>query len=76
MGGLSLMGLPNNLVPESLRLANLILTPLAVGALMAAIGAWRVRRSQPVLRIDRFAHGYLFALTFALVRFKFAHQNP
>jgi len=69
----SLTVLPNNLVPESLRLANLILTPLAVGALMTAIGAWRARRGQPVLRIDRFAYGYLFALTFALVRFKFAN---
>jgi len=69
----SLTVLPNNLVPESLRLANLILTPLAVGALMAAIGAWRIRHGQPVLRIDRFAYGYLFALTLALVRFKFAN---
>ncbi len=73
MGGLSLTVLPNNLVPETLRLANLILTPLAVGALMTAIGAWRARRGQPVLRIDRFAYGYLFALTFALIRFKFAN---
>jgi hypothetical protein len=39
---------------------------------MAAIGAWRARRGEPVLRIDRFAYGYLFALSLALVRFFFA----
>jgi len=39
---------------------------------MSAMGYWRARRGQAVLRIDRFAYGYLFALTFALVRFWFA----
>jgi hypothetical protein len=33
---------------------------------------WRARHGKPVLRIDRFAYGYLFALAFALVRFLFA----
>jgi len=39
---------------------------------MAILGAWRARRGQQVLRIDRFAYGYLFALSIALVRFYFA----
>ncbi|MDC9640262.1 hypothetical protein QYG06_18720 [Xanthomonas euvesicatoria] len=39
---------------------------------MAALGAWRARRGDPVLRIDRFSHGYLFALCFALMRYFFA----
>lgn len=71
-GGLSLWPFPGNLVPEPWRIANLIVTPLAVGALMAAMGVWRARHGKPVLRIDRFAYGYLFALAFALVRFFFA----
>ena len=72
LGGLSLLVFPNNLVPEPWRLVNLFATPLAVGGLMVAMGAWRARRGQPVLRIDKFAYGYLFALALALVRFFFA----
>lgn len=72
LGGLSLLVFPNNLVPEAWRVANLVLTPLAVGGVMVGMGAWRVRRGQPVLRIDRFAYGYLFALSLALIRFYFA----
>lgn len=71
-GGLSLAAFPNNFVPAPWRIANLIATPLAVGGVMAAMGAWRARRGQPVLLIDKFAYGYLFALALALVRFFFA----
>ena len=72
LGGLSLLVFPTNLVPDSWRVLNLVATPLAVGGIMAAIGAWRARRGESVLRIDRFAYGYLFALSLALVRFFFA----
>lgn len=73
-GGLSLLAFPSHLVSSpGLRIANLIITPIAVGLLMGVMGAWRARRGQPLLRIDRFAYGYLFALFLALVRFKFAH---
>lgn len=72
LGGLSLLAFPDNLVPEAFRIANLVLTPLAVGCVMAAMGAWRARRGEPVLRIDKFAYGYLFALSLAIVRFFFA----
>lgn len=72
LGGLSLFVFPDNLVPESWRLANLAFTPLAVGGVMVIIGAWRARRGQPVLRIDRFAYGYLFALALGLVRYVYA----
>jgi hypothetical protein len=63
------------LVPHSFitwpmgRLANVIVTPLLTGALMALVGAWRRRRGQDVLRIDRFFHGFLFAFAMALVRY-------
>ena len=36
------------------------------------LGRWRARRGDDVLRIDRFACGYLFALSLALVRYFFA----
>ena len=72
LGGLSLLLFSAHFVSEGWRIANLILTPVVVGMLMSAMGYWRARRGQAVLRIDRFAYGYLFALTFALVRFWFA----
>ena len=57
---------------RTMRIVNLVLTPIAVGLLMCAMGAWRARRGDAVLRIDRFAYGYLFALALAVVRFSFA----
>lgn len=39
---------------------------------MAMVGRWRASRGKPVIRIERFFYGYLFALAFALVRFSFA----
>ena len=70
-GALSLLVFPQNLVP-AWRLGNLIIAPFAVGGLMVLIGAWRARREQTLLRIDRFVFAYLFALSFAGVRFCFA----
>ena len=72
-GGLSLWLFPENfVVGEALRILNLVVTPIAVGLLMCALGAWRARRGGVVLRIDRFAYGYLFAFALALIRFWFA----
>ncbi|MEQ6435054.1 hypothetical protein V8Z74_08425 [Comamonas sp. w2-DMI] len=45
LGGLSLLVLGHHLTPAGpLRWLNLLFTPVAVGALMAAMGAWRARR--------------------------------
>jgi hypothetical protein len=71
-GGISLLVFPNNLVPGAWRVANLVVTPLAVGGFMVMMGAWRARRGESVMRIDQFVYGYLFALCLALVRFYFA----
>lgn len=72
-GGLSLLLFRVHLTPPGmLRIANLVLTPLAVGGVMAAMGGWRARRGDPLFRIDKFWYGFLCALTFAAVRFKFA----
>lgn len=72
LGGLSLLVFPNNLIPHAWRVANLIATPIAVGGVMALMGTWRARRGEPVYRINRFAYGYVFALSMALIRFHFA----
>lgn len=72
-GGLSLWLLPHPLTRDGWpRLANLVITPVLAGLAMTLLGLWRARRGDPVLRIDRFACGYLFALAVAVVRFNFA----
>ena len=72
VGGLSLLVFPHNLMPETWRTANIVLTPLAAGLAMMAMGRWRARRGDTRLRIDRFGYGCLFALAMALVRYRFA----
>ncbi|MBM3845088.1 MAG: hypothetical protein FJ405_02220 [Verrucomicrobia bacterium] len=72
-GGLSPLAFPSHLVgSEGIRIANLIITPIAVGLVMCAMGVWRARRGQQTIRIDTFTYGYLFALTLVIVRFVFA----
>lgn len=71
-GGISLLAFPQHLTPEDWRIAHLLVTPVAVGIAMMLLGRWRARRGDTVLRIDRFACGYVFALALALVRFHFA----
>ena len=73
LGGMSLWLFPNYfMATKGLRIANAVLAPIVAGLCMAAIGAWRARRGQSVLRIDQFSYGYLFALAFGLMRFWFA----
>lgn len=73
-GGISLWFFPDYLMANAQwRVLSAACTPVAAGLCIAALGAWRARRGQAVLRIDKFAFGYLFALAFGLVRFGFAH---
>jgi hypothetical protein len=72
-GGLSVLALPQSLIHgDTMRLLNLAVTPIMAGLAMAALGAWRSKRGQQILRIDRFSYGYLFALSMAIVRFHFS----
>jgi len=74
VGALSLWPFPSLFVHSHAgRIANAIVTPVLAGASMAAIGAWRERRGQHTILLDRFAYGYLFALAMALVGLKFGH---
>ncbi|MEO7338033.1 MAG: hypothetical protein ABIV63_15780 [Caldimonas sp.] len=72
VGALSLWLFPTLFIrSHSGRIANAVVTPFVAGATMVAIGAWRRRRDQPLVLLDRFAYAYLFALVMALVRLRF-----
>jgi hypothetical protein len=69
-GGFSLWLVPALLIDSDwLKIVNLIATPTAAGAVMAMLGAWRRRRGQALIRLDRFGYGFVFALAMAIVRF-------
>ena len=69
---LSLWPFPHSVAhPIWLQLANLVIAPALAGWVLVAVGRWRVRRGQGALYLHRFIYGYVFALTFALVRFAF-----
>ncbi|PTT92033.1 hypothetical protein DBR42_02780 [Pelomonas sp. HMWF004] len=73
LGALSLWAWPDHLTRDGWpRLLNLVVTPVIAGLVMSLLGRWRARRGDPVLRIDRFACGYLFALALSVVRLNFA----
>ena len=73
VGALSLWIAPQHLTRDGWpRLVNLVFMPVVAGSAMTLMGRWRARRGDPVLRIDRFACGYLFALAVAVVRYNFA----
>ncbi len=73
VGGLSLLVFPLAFLSNPwARAANLVLTPLVAGATMALLGAWRRRRGQDLVRLDRFSYGVLFALALGGVRHLFA----
>lgn len=73
-GGASLLLMPALVIHgRPAQLAGLLVTPLLAGFLMCMVGAWRRQRGQDIVRLDRFAYGYTFALAFALVRFAFGH---
>ena len=73
VGAMSLWLVPALLISTHwLRIANLILTPVISGLVMARLGAWRKGRDEETIRLDTFAYGFLFALAMALVRFSWA----
>jgi hypothetical protein len=52
----------------TIRILNLIISPAIAGLSMAAIGSWRKKKGQDILRIDTFIYGALFAFGLAIVR--------
>ena len=74
MGGGSLIFFPHSFIhSEGLRIANLILTPLMLGAIMELIGRKRLANGEETVPLDKFSNAALFALGMAGVRFFFAH---
>ena len=74
VGSVSLLLFPHPFLhSKTLRVANLILTPVVSGAVMALIGMLRTRLGKPVIAIDRFSYGFVFALAMAAVRFCWAN---
>ncbi len=72
-GAISLWLFPTFFIKSHVgRVVSLLVTPVLAGAGMALIGAWRRKRGEELLRLDRFAYGYAFALSMAAVRFSFA----
>ncbi len=70
LGGLSLLIFPRSFVrSERFHGINLLITPLVSGFVMGALGRWRERHGQMILRLDSFVYGFVFAFAMALVRF-------
>ena len=56
-GGLSLLIFPAYAITDpTLRIANLVLTPLFLGAVMMMIGRLRQKRGQDLVKLDRFGY--------------------
>ena len=73
LGALSLHFFPTALARAGwLGIMNLVVVPVLAGLAMNALGAWRLRRDQNIIRLDRFGYAYLFALAMAAVRFFWA----
>ena len=74
VGGLSLLMAPESFArTQSARLFALFVAPIAAGAAMALVGAWRRRHGQVVIGLDRFLYGYCFAFAMAAVRYLWAN---
>ncbi|GHH22377.1 hypothetical protein GCM10008023_32340 [Sphingomonas glacialis] len=73
-GGISLLIMPRSFISNlGLREANVLITPIAVGAAMTLIGRWRASKGQTRIGIDRFGYAFIFAFLMAIVRFNWAH---
>lgn len=72
-GGISLLILPSTFLHSLvLRTANLIVTPIAVAAIMMAIGRRGLRKGRNADALDRFGNAYFFALAMTSVRYLWA----
>ncbi len=71
-GALSVHFFPSYFIKRyELRVGYLVLAPILVGLMMGLPGKLRADKHKEPIRIDSFLFGYIFALTFAAVRFFF-----
>lgn len=72
-GGLSLLIFPRLALRDpALRMANVLITPLIAGLVMALVGQARLKRGQILVRMDRFGYAFTFAFWMAFIRFMWA----
>jgi hypothetical protein len=57
---------------ETLRIVNLIIAPIILGLMMKFRGKKLEHKNINTIRLDSFWYGYVFALTFALIRLLFS----
>ena len=71
-GWLSILIFPHSFIRSSrLHGINLLITPLLAGLTMSGIGWARQRQGKPVMRLDTFGYGFVFAFAMATIRFLF-----
>lgn len=71
-GWLSILIFPHSFIRSSkLHGISLIIIPLLAGLTMSGIGWLRERQGKPVIRLDTFTYGFIFAFGMALVRYLF-----
>ena len=72
-GGLSLLLFPTSFVHNhALKLGNLFIIPILLGGCMMLVGKFRTKKDKPLIRLDSFAYGFLFAFSMSLVRYVWA----
>jgi hypothetical protein len=73
LGAISVEVFPHKFaVPVGLQIANVMVSPVAMGVAMVGVGRWRAQRNQQTILLHKFWFGFALALAFALVRFWFA----
>jgi len=73
LGGLSLALFPHTFLHHPwLRIANLLVSPLATGGTSWSIASLRKKGSPQVSPGHHFAYSFLFSLAFAAIRFTYA----
>ena len=54
---------------QTIKILNLLATPIFMGAVMQLVGWLKLESGRTVVALDHFLGGYMFALGFVLVRF-------
>jgi hypothetical protein len=71
-GWLSTLVFPHSFIRSAkLHGISLVIIPLLAGLTMTGLGWIRRRQDKPVMRIDTFGYGFVFAFGMALTRFMF-----
>lgn len=72
-GGISLFFFSGSFIEsDTLHMVNLIITPIAIGLIMMAIGIRRTHKGKLVVSLDKFINAYIFALAMSYIRFEWA----